>query len=225
MNVDTDISQFFQALQSQKQILKMAKSQQGQYAHNRTPREQAYQKFMMALIATRREKNRKEEHMLHSSFIPPPYLPCTTPLEQLTPISIKQLRLETHHRGNYILLRAITPPNRMTGILVLAEDDRGDVVMLQMYQQEEEQICEATEIVDVGTILQIREPYYKLMASGDYGLRVDHLSDVVPINKDDPIIPHEWLPKISEIDESLETFKSRGDSAMATGKYWEAIKE
>jgi tetratricopeptide (TPR) repeat protein len=225
MDVDTDISAHLQSLKRQKEMLKMAQSRQGQSISNLMPREQTYQQFMMSHMAMEAEKNRKDDHMFHSSFIPPAYLPCTTPLAQLKPVTIRQLRAETHHRGTFLLLRAIAPPNRMTAILVLAEDERGDVVLLQMYQQEEEETREATELANVGTVLLIKEPYYKFMASGDYGLRVDHLSDVIQVHKDDPMIPYKWLPRISEVDTSSETYKSRGDTAIGAGKYWQAIKE
>jgi hypothetical protein len=225
MDVDTDISTYFQQLQSQKQVLKMAKSRQGQRAPNPMSREHTYQQFMISLMIQSEKRNQNEKHMIHSSFIPPAYLPCTTPLAQQKPITIRQLRLETHHRGTYLIARAITPPNRMTGILVLVEDDHDDVVTVQIYQQEQEDVGEATEIVDVGTILLIQEPYYKLMASGQCGIRVDHLSDVRTIDKNDPMIPHKWLPRISEIGESAEISKSNGDSAVGAGRYWRAIKE
>jgi hypothetical protein len=66
----------------------------------------------------------------------------------------------------------------MMAIMVL-EDESGDVVMLQIYQQEDEKIRPATAIVKTGTVLLVKEPYFKVMGDGEYGLRVDHLSDVV----------------------------------------------
>jgi hypothetical protein len=224
MDVDTNIKEYFQVIQGQKQLLQRAKQWQGQCPRHQKPREQTYIQFMMALMATT-GKVQHERHMVHSSFIPPAYPPCTTPLAQLKPITIRELRLETHHRGKYLVLRAVTPPNRMTGILVVAEDSHEDVVLLQMYHQEEEDVRQATDIVNVGTILLIKEPYFKFMSSGDYGLRVDHLSDVIRVNTNDPVIPPEWYPRITEAAESAELSKSKGDSAMGVGKYWKAIEE
>jgi hypothetical protein len=66
----------------------------------------------------------------------------------------------------------------MMAIMVL-EDESGDVVMLQIYQQEDEKIRPATAIINTGTFLLVKEPYFKVMGDGEYGLRVDHLSDVV----------------------------------------------
>jgi hypothetical protein len=225
MDVDGDVSQYLGSIQGQKRVLEKAKSRQGQRPHDRKPKGEIYLQFMMNLVATKMQGKRNNQHMIHSSFVPPAYLPCTTPLVQLRPTAIKDLRLETHHRGTYLLLRAITPPNRMTAILVVVEDEHGDGIMLQLYQQEEEDVRKATDVVDVGSVLLIKEPFFKVMASGDYGLRVDHLCDVIHLDKNDPILPKKWLPKISEAEESAEMLKSKGDSAMAKGEYLKAIEE
>jgi hypothetical protein len=111
----------------------------------------------------------------------------------------------------------------MTAIMVLVEDDRADVIMLQLYQQEEEDIRDAGNIVNVGTILLVKEPYFKVMASGEYGLRVDHLSDVIHVNEDDPGIPETWRPRVLEVECSAESLKIKGNAAMREGKYWQAI--
>ncbi|KAF1942738.1 SET domain-containing protein [Clathrospora elynae] len=177
---------------------------------------------MMALMT---RGQHKQENMVHSSFIPPAYLPCITPVAQLTPIAIRDLRLEKHHRGRYLLLRVITPHNRMTGILVLVEDDHDDVVLLQLYQQEDEEIHEAADIVGIGAILLVKEPFFKITASGEYSLRVDHLSDVIHVDKNDPMTPEIWHPRISEAEGSAELLKSKGDYAMGERKYWQAIQK
>jgi hypothetical protein len=224
MDVDQDMSQYWQVLQSQKQNLKKAKDRQGQLPRDRKPREQAYLQFMMVMLSTK-QRQEEMEHQMHSSFVPPAYLPCTTPLAHLTPTAIKHLRLETHHRGTYLLLRVITPPNRMTAIMVLAEDSQKDVVLLQMYQQDAEDVRAATDVVNVGTIVLVKEPYFKLSASGDYTLRVDHVSDIVCIDRNDPKIPKKWRPRTPEAEQSAEVLKSRGDTAIKEHKYWQAIQE
>ncbi|CAO2647207.1 Nn.00g081290.m01.CDS01 [Neocucurbitaria sp. VM-36] len=225
MDVFKDTSQYVQTLERQKQVLQKAKKRYGQLPRDRKPREEAYLTFMMALMSMTAKGQRSQNFMVHSSFIPPAYLPCVTPLAELKGISIQDLRLEVHHRGFFLVLRAITPPNRMTGILVLAEDNHDDVVVLQLYQQEEEEAREATDIVDVGTILIVKEPYFKVMASGEYGLRVDHLSDVKLVDENDPRVPESWRPRIAEIEDSAESLKMKGNSAMGDGRYWQAIKE
>jgi hypothetical protein len=219
MNVDTNIDAYLDLIRGQKEMLQRAMGRQGHLPLDRKSKPQLYLEFMLALSASTVNSNRQGNVALHSSFIPIAYLPCTTPLSQLTPITIRQLRLETHHRGKYLLLQAITPPNRMTGILVLGADVNEDAVILQMYQQEEEKLCATTEIVDTGTVLLVKEPYYKRAASGDYAIRVDHLSDVVRIEKRDPLFPECWTPRIYEIEETVESLKSQGDESVREGKW------
>lgn len=224
MDADTDISNYLGVIDGQKQLLQNARSRQGQRPCDRKPRAQMEMEFLMARMSMERQQQH-QGYFMHSSFIPPAYLPCTTPLAQLTPILIRDLTLETHHRGRYLLLQAITPPNRMTALIVLAADQTKDAVVLQLYQQEDENVRPATDVVDVGTILLVKEPYFKVMASGDYGLRVDHLSDLVHIQQGDPVLPNEWRSNPSKTEDSAETLKAKGDAAIGAGKYWKAIKQ
>jgi hypothetical protein len=50
----------------------------------------------------------------YSAWVPSPYPPCITLLQDLEPITIKDLSLETHHRGRHPTLRVIAAPKRMT---------------------------------------------------------------------------------------------------------------
>ncbi|KAF7588273.1 hypothetical protein BBP40_005927 [Aspergillus hancockii] len=126
-------------------------------------------------------------HALRSSFVPPAYYPSVTVLSELKKALINNLTLETHHRGSYILVRAVTPTDRMTAIMAVVEDERGDVLMLQLYNQEKNLATDG-RLVE-GTVMLIKEPYLKMMADGDYGLRVDHLSDIRLIPDHDPLVP------------------------------------
>ncbi|KAF2823717.1 hypothetical protein CC86DRAFT_354942 [Ophiobolus disseminans] len=224
MDVDKDMSRYWQALKSQKENLKKAKDREGERPRDRKPRGLAYLQFTMAMAASQ-AKTQSGKHLITSTFVPPAYFPCTTPLAQLTPTAIKHLRLETHHRGKYLFLSVITPPSRMNAVLALAEDDEDDVVLLQLYQQEAEDVRKATDVISVGTTLVVKEPYYKITAHGDYSLRLDHLSDLVHVDKNDSRIPKAWRPKKAGAEESVELFKSRGDAAVKDRKYWRAIQE
>lgn len=92
---------------------------------------------------------------------------------------IKDLLFETHHSGTYLLLCSITPPDRMTVVMAIAEDEKKDVFMLQLYYQVPENKCATEEILGEGTILIVKEPYLKLIVDGDCGICVDHFSDVI----------------------------------------------
>lgn len=222
MDVYNVSDQYDGLISRQKRTLEEAKKRQGQRPRDRKSREQTYTKFMMLLMPQGITENKA---MLHSSFIPPPYLPCSTPMTELKAITIKNLQLETHHRGTYLLLRSITPPNRMTAIMAVMEDEDGDAILLQLYQQEDERNRAAADIVNVGTILLVKEPYFKVMGDGEYGLRVDHLSDVVHLTSGDSWIPKAWQPRRIKIGLSAESLKTRGNISMGKKKYWDAITE
>jgi hypothetical protein len=223
MNVRKDIDDYGHLLKQQKLVLQNAKKRQGQCPQDRKGRDAMLFEFTMALMAKSMKQN-NETNMVHSSFVPEAYPPCTASIDTLNPLSIGKLMLETHHRGTSLLLRTITPPNRMTGILVLVEDQNRDVTVLQLYQQRDENSCAATDIIREGSILIIKEPFFKVMASGEYGLRVDHVSDVVFLDKDDPKVPHSWRPRLSEIGKSADDLKLEGNTLMGQGKYWKAIQ-
>ncbi|OBT80180.1 hypothetical protein VF21_00589 [Pseudogymnoascus sp. 05NY08] len=213
-------SQHVELLKKFKKTLEEAKKRQGERPNDRKPPEYAYMRFMMAFGLP---GENKPGHFIHTSFIAPAYSPCITPVADLKHITIDELQLETHHRGRYILLRCVTPPNRMTAIMVLAEDKNNDVVSLQMYQQEDEEVRPATDIANPGIVLLVKEPYYKIMSDGEYGLRVDHLSDIVQLKGSDDRIPPEWQPRVIEVEMSAEELKLKGNLAMKEGNFWESI--
>lgn len=225
MDVCKDLDQYAQFMQKHRRILQDAKKKQGQRPHDRKDRDTLLFEFMMASIHTARSINGQNERHLHSSFVPLAYLPCATSLDDLKPVMIEELRLETHHRGRYLLLRAITSPYRMTGILVLAEDGHGDATLLQLYQQEDEAIRPVTDIVEEGSILIIKEPFFKVAASGDYSVRVDHLSDIVHLTYENSRVPSMWRPRLLEIERSAESLKLEGNTLLGQGKHWRAIEK
>ena len=228
MDVCKDLDKYAQFMQKQRRMLQDAKSKQGQRPHDRKDRDKMLFEFMMASMSTvqmsGRASNNGEQHV-QSSFVPPAYPPCTTPLDGLKPVMIEDLRLETHHRGRYLTLRAITPPNRMTAILVIAEDEDGDVTLLQMYQQEDEASHPAVDVVDKGSIFIVKEPFFKITASGDYSLRVDHLSDIVFLTNDDTKTPASWRPRQREMRRTAESLKLEGNTLIGKERYWRAIEK
>lgn len=225
MDADTDLREFFDMIERQKQVLLDAQSRKGGRPRDRKSRDEMYFGFMMSYITSSTKRQGPNEHTLRSTFIPTAYLPCTSPVSSLKGIMIKDLRLETHHRGKLLLLRAITPPHRWTGIMCLVEDENGEVATLQLYQQDDEPVRKAAQILDVGTILLVKEPYFKIMASGEYGLRVDHLSDVVHVDEDASIVPQTWRRRSSTKAISADSLRLEGNAAVGHGDCWLAIKK
>lgn len=215
-------SELFDITSRQMKTLQEARKRQGQRPQDRLTREQTYTKFMK-LFTSRGIAHL--EAVVSSSFISSSYLPCSTPMAELESVAIKNLQLETHHRGTYLLLRSITLPYRMRAIMAVMEDENEDAILLQLYQQEDESDRSAADIISVGTVLLIKEPYFKVMGDGEYGIRVDHLSDVIHLKGDDVRIPKAWQPRLIEIQLSAESLKTQGNRSMGKKRYWDAIKE
>ncbi|KAJ4370809.1 hypothetical protein N0V86_008500 [Didymella sp. IMI 355093] len=113
----------------------------------------------------------------------------------------------------------------MVRILVLVEDESEHAIVLQIYQQDDEETRAASDVVDVGTVMILKEPYLKVMASGEYGLRVDHVSDIIVIDEYDPRRPAKWCPRILDAERSVESLKKNGNEAISAGNPWMAIKQ
>ncbi|KAJ4377321.1 hypothetical protein N0V83_000146 [Neocucurbitaria cava] len=180
----------------------------GDYSSNIAPDQQSHNESFRAALTTSA------------------YLPCETPLEELHAIALQDLELGSHHRGKYLPLRAIAPPSRATGILVLAEDEFEFPIILYLHQQEEEHVRKATDIVDVGALLLVKEPYFDTMIFGTCGIQVDHLSDVIYVDKDDARVPEAWRSSIGGGNEdSAEAIKMKGNLEMAQKNHLQAIRE
>jgi hypothetical protein len=224
MDIENAAEQYMHLLEPRKKILAKANLRKGQRPQDRRSKKELYDDFMSALMFSTNSLQ-VSRIGIHSSFVPPAYHPCIKPFADLKPIAIKNLQLETYHRGTYLLLRSMTPPYRMTAILAIMEDGNGDAVKLQIYQQEDEEVRNAADIINIGTIMIVKEPYFKVMGDGEYGVSIYHLSDVVILHETDERIPDAWKPRLTELNRSAESFKTQGNMAMGEGRCWDAIKE
>lgn len=217
------IPEFLQLLLKQKQSLRDAQSRKGQHLKERKSRDEIIMQFRFQLLMNERRADSSTYNM-RSSFIPPAYIPCFIPFSDLTKVMIKDLLLETHHRGTYLLLRSVTPPDRMTAVMAIVEDENKDVLMLQLYYQQAENERAAEDILKEGTVLIVKEPYLKLMSDGDYGIRIDHLSDVAHLSMYDERVPNCWKLKFAEHNVSASAWKAKGNDYFNESRYYAAIE-
>ncbi|KAF4170832.1 hypothetical protein CNMCM8694_005645 [Aspergillus lentulus] len=131
---------------------------------------------------------------------------------------VDSLRFMTdrHHEGDYFAAGGVGGGIRvqpavgrklytMTAVMVIVEDEEGDVLMLQLYNQEEGLSAQGRLIE--GTVIIVEEPYLKAMSDGDYGIRVDHLPDVRFIPDHGILIPSSWRRQLMENDASANYWK------------------
>lgn len=182
--------QYLKYLVQHKKTLQNAQRFKGQQPKQKQSREDLIMEFMFRQMASNNMTPDIHEFAIRSSFLPPTYVPSIAPFRELSKIMIKDLVLETHHRGSYLLLRTVTPADRMTAVLAIVEDEEGKVLVLQLYNQNPSRAAE--DILNEGAVLIIKEPYLKVMADGGYGIRVDHLSDVKFVPGHDRLVPPSW---------------------------------
>ncbi|KAL5046142.1 hypothetical protein BDW71DRAFT_197864 [Aspergillus fruticulosus] len=156
---------------------------------------------------------------VRQSGVPPAYPPCTAALSGLTKVTIEYI------------LRAIVLADALPAIEAIAEDEHGDVVLLQLYNQEKGLLKDGG--LTEGTVILVKEPYLKLVSDEDWGIRVGHLSDVKFLSEYEPLIPVAWRRTGAEAHISAQDWNRKGDnwlSAMATitvlssGSYSKALE-
>lgn len=226
MEVDdvSHIGQWMQMLAKQKVALQAASQRKGERPKDRRSRGQLIHEFVLRSASTTMMYRKKETHMIHQSWVAAPYPPSATPLRRLKKLYLKDLQLETHHRGFYALFRVATPPITITAVMTIMEDEKEDGVVFQLYQQEDEDHGPGEEAVQIQRVCVVKEPYFKVMNDGNYGVRVDHLSDIIWLSPDDERVPPGWRARLSEFEKTAETLKEEGNLALKAGKLNIAIQ-
>lgn len=216
----SDVPEYFRYLQTHRQNLKNAQALKGCPAKSPKSKDEILMQFMFRQMMKTEAPGGTTN--IRSSFLPPAYPPCHTPFSKLSKVMIKDLCLETHHRKRYLLIRTVTPPGTMTAVMGIVEDENGSVLMLQLYNQEQE--LSNTHGLREGTVLVVKEPYVKVMADGDYGIRVDHLSDVWFVPEFDDLVPLSWRKRVTQCDEDASSWKEKGSGHFGRGDYRSAIQ-
>ncbi|EFW98456.1 tpr domain containing protein [Grosmannia clavigera kw1407] len=158
--------------------------------------------------------------VIRSTFIGEAYPPYTLPLASLTPIRLRDLTLETQHRGRVLIVRAFGKPNVYTSIINAVEDEFGDVDRLAIYNLLS--TVAPDDVLPQGAIAAIKEPYYKRTADGDLFVRVDHPSDFVLLKLESQLVPPELAPRVTELDLSALKLKERGNAEFKRGNWQKA---
>ena len=220
----SDIHQHIQCLNAQKKILEAAAARTGEIPTDRKTQGELITKHQLMDMQSLMRQFGGNKNQVRSSFVPPPYPASIASLEQLTPIFIKDLKLGVHHRGNYLLVKSVTTPNRINAIMFVVLDEKENAVEMQLYQQPDENVRPASTLVTKGSIFLIKEPFFKVMGDGGYGLRIDHISDVLHIDTRHELCPTQWCPRLYDLNKPANDWKQEGNVAMGRKNYWQAIK-
>jgi tetratricopeptide (TPR) repeat protein len=109
----------------------------------------------------------------------------------------------------------------MVAVATCVEDEYGDVEKIAIYNERE--AINPDDLLPVGTIMAVKEPFYKTAVNGDYTIRVDHLSDVVYLDPADERVPLAWQTSSSQKVLASE-YKHAGNESYKKGQYFEAAE-
>ncbi|KAF5661804.1 TPR domain-containing protein, partial [Fusarium heterosporum] len=216
-------SQYIGYLKQLQSAAERAALRKGQAVQDHPPSQQLVSSFLMKLTAASYHPQ-SDKSTIATTQVPAPYLPCIASANDLEPIVISDMKLETHHRGKKVMLRVLTPPDRMTAVMAIAEDEKGIAVLLQLYHQPEETIVPATGILSPNMICILKEPFFKCATDGSYSLRVDHPSDIIWLDGADDRIPSHWTPSMVISDENSTDIRKKGNDAVKAKKWAKALR-
>ncbi|KXX77904.1 Mitochondrial import receptor subunit TOM70 [Madurella mycetomatis] len=106
----------------------------------------------------------------------------------------------------------------------IVEDENGNHLLLQLYHQEEGTDGAAEDILVEGIAMIVEESYLKLTSDNGYGLRVDHLSDIIFLSADDERIPSRWQRRSAQRNHTAMAWKTRGNDYFGKPRYRTAIE-
>jgi hypothetical protein len=148
--------------------------------------------------------------------------PSVAPLKSLKKTYIDNLLLETNHRGEYVVLRTITPSTRLTAVMSAVENETGACDHLQIYNMNRD--LHPKKILPEGQVVIIKEPFYKMNLNRGTGIRVDHVSDVIFLDPNDDRIPIKWQPSVKSPGKTPVDWKEEGNTYYKSKKFYEAIE-
>ncbi len=97
-----------------------------------------------------------------------PYPPCTVPLQDLQPMKISDLRMDTHHRGRVLTVRRLTPVVKLILCSWIVVQDAKDAITGEMERLEVSlhKSRHGQDVLESGYWFQIKEPFFTLSELG-----------------------------------------------------------
>lgn len=123
--------------------------------------------------------------------------------------------MENHHEDKYLVLRTIVQPYPGAGTITIVEDQYGSVDKMALYNQGNSTILQS---IPKGSVVLVKEPYYRFSGDNDFMLCIDHPSDIVLLRQgpDDALIP-DIFRAVPEFD-TAAGWKAAGDRAFISKK-------
>jgi tetratricopeptide (TPR) repeat protein len=149
---------------------------------------------------------------------------CKKELGELKSITLNEMMVPKFHYGRYLLCRTINPATCMVGVTVAIEDLNGDVEELALYNLVKDFDMSLDDILPIGTIIAIKEPYMKYGSVGNnVAIRCDSPSDVVFLTDNSPtLVGTKWFVKYDK--SSFDSLKAKGNDMFKQKRYERALE-
>ncbi|KAL2194430.1 hypothetical protein P885DRAFT_42685 [Corynascus similis CBS 632.67] len=144
-----------------------------------------------------------------------PYPPCTKSIQELQPMKLADLTMETHHRGRQLSVKRASPVVTLTSrSWTMVQDEAGETERLELLLHKTRH---RKDILDSNSIFIIKEPYFTLTEEGEPTLRIDHPSDLVvlPSTQDAQPLAPDAAPE--EVEKRATSHKQKGNAALTKG--------
>lgn len=167
----------------------------------------------------------------------------TIPLKPRNRISINDMQIDNVHTGRFLLCRVIEKCYKLTALSTIVEDPEGDVERISLYNWIPQSaassglisVDQASRYLTVGTILIVKNPFYKTAADSLPMIRSDDPSEIIMVNHDSELLKDiKWTTdQIQELPVELEEqkifksedFQRRGNENFKERNYKLAIDE
>jgi hypothetical protein len=110
-----------------------------------------------------------------------------------------------------VIVRTITAPYTGSGMISVVEDELGNADKIGIYNQSDSSMLFR---VPQGSILAVKEPYYKYSGDDDYMICVDHPSDIILLEPDDPLVPSAFQSDEPSVLKTALEWRQAGDKAF-----------
>lgn len=144
------------------------------------------------------------------------YPPCTVSLQDLQPMQLAVLRMETHHRGRKLTVKRASP------VVTLAS--RSWTMVQDDAEQETErlEVClhklrHGKDVLESASLFVIKEPYFTLTEEGEPTIRIDHPSDLVVCGEGDDQGKEQAEGDAAAAEQAAKVCKDKGNAALGKG--------
>ncbi|KAF2865620.1 hypothetical protein BDV95DRAFT_599596 [Massariosphaeria phaeospora] len=160
-----------------------------------------------------------------------PYPPCIVSLQDLQPMGLADLQLNTHHRGRLLTVKRVSPVVTLVArSWAMVQDKMGK-------ETERLEVClhksrHGEDVLESASGFVIKEPFFTLTDHGEATIRVDHPSDLIvydsqtadgsSLASDTEVVAAEQLARMCK-DKGNAALKQK-DLPQAHAQYTEGLK-